>query len=95
MVTTLAVRVSFVALLGAAGGQALAAPQAAPNAGPSSAVKADCICRSVGRTFHLGQEACIRGRVARCEMVLNNTSWRMTGVPCPQASLGEGRRRGN
>ncbi|HEX2727544.1 MAG TPA: hypothetical protein VHN20_17100 [Beijerinckiaceae bacterium] len=48
----------------------------------------DCICRAQGRTFAVGQNACLQTpagpRVAECGMVLNNTSWRVTELPCPE-----------
>jgi len=47
--------------------------------GPST----DCTCRYLGQDFHLGQVACIRGRLARCEKVANNTSWKFIATTCP------------
>ncbi len=35
--------------------------------------------------MQLGQTACIRGRVALCGRVLNNTSWAISKTPCPLA----------
>lgn len=46
-----------------------------------------CTCRYRGRDFRLGESICInsgRGlQVARCEMSLNNTSWKFTDTACP------------
>jgi hypothetical protein len=51
---------------------------------------ADCICRAPGRVFQLGERACLRtpqgSRLAICGMVLNNTSWLFSDVPCPVTS---------
>jgi hypothetical protein len=48
-----------------------------------------CYCRAQGRTFAVGESACLRTaagpRVAECGMVLNNTSWRFTEQPCPES----------
>jgi Flp pilus assembly protein TadG len=50
---------------------------------------ADCFCRAQGRTFAVGETACLRtgegSRVAECGMVLNNTSWQFTARPCPES----------
>jgi hypothetical protein len=49
---------------------------------------ANCICRAQGRTFTVGQNACLQTpagpRIAECGMVLNNTSWHFTEMPCPE-----------
>ena len=50
---------------------------------------ADCICRAEGRTYAVGESACLRtaagARVAQCGMVLNNTSWEFTERSCPDS----------
>jgi hypothetical protein len=59
-------------------GWALAVPAAAdPN----------CKCRLAGERFDLGTVMCIRGKLARCEMFLNNTSWKTIADTCPEARL--------
>ena len=49
----------------------------------------ECICRAQGRTFSVGESACLRTasgpRMAQCGMVLNNTSWQFTERPCPES----------
>lgn len=49
----------------------------------------ECICRAQGRTFTVGESACLRTasgpRMAQCGMVLNNTSWQFTERPCPES----------
>lgn len=49
----------------------------------------DCVCRAQGRTFSVGESACLRtpmgARLAQCGMVLNNTSWTFTERPCPES----------
>lgn len=47
----------------------------------------NCTCRFGGVDFKLGQVVCIRGQLAMCGMVANNTSWRFTGKACPYSSL--------
>ena len=51
----------------------------------------DCICRANGREVHEGQTVCLRTAVgmklARCERVLNNTSWKFSQKPCLFMSL--------
>ena len=51
-----------------------------------------CTCRSTdGSDVELGKTACIRSpqgmTLARCEKVLNNTSWKFLNQPCPGAAL--------
>jgi len=47
----------------------------------------DCSCRHKGGDTPEGQTACIRTnqgmKLARCERVLNNTSWKMLEQSCP------------
>jgi hypothetical protein len=47
-----------------------------------------CVCRAPGRTFDVGQTACLPTpngpRLAECSIVINNTSWRFTDRPCPE-----------
>ena len=50
---------------------------------------ANCYCRAQGRTFAVGETACLRTpagpRLARCGMVLNNTSWEFSERACPES----------
>ncbi len=75
-------RFARIALLGLIGAAALSFPA---NAGPK------CVCRANGTTFEEGQIACIRlpsgNKLARCEKVLNNTSWKMLGDGCPSVLM--------
>ena len=54
---------------------------------------ADCTCRAAGRDFDLGRSICMATptgfRFATCDMVLNNTSWRISSTPCVVASADE------
>ncbi len=63
----------------------LAFPGSAFATGPNG----ECTCRYQGGDVIEGQTACIRTAtgttLARCEMVLNNTSWKMLNQPCPSA----------
>ncbi len=50
-----------------------------------------CRCRHQGSAYRLGDTVCMSThlgvQVARCDLVLNNTSWIPTGVPCTMSSL--------
>lgn len=50
-----------------------------------------CTCSYKGDKIPEGQSACIKTskglEMAQCFRVLNNTSWKFLGVPCPSASL--------
>jgi hypothetical protein len=62
----------------------------------SQAASADgpipCTCRAQGTSFALGAVVCLKTpegpRLARCERVLNNTSWTPLEMPCPTARTG-------
>jgi hypothetical protein len=53
--------------------------------------RADCVCRHPQGKTQQGETACIRTptgpQIAVCEKVLNNSSWRFTGKPCPSAAV--------
>lgn len=65
------------------GGSALLATSV--HAGPN------CTCRHAGGEVAEGQSACIKTpkgmSMARCERVLNNTSWKMLDMPCPYSQV--------
>lgn len=54
----------------------------------------DCTCRHSGGEVEEGQTACIKSptgmKMARCERVLNNTSWKMLDAPCPYSQAPSG-----
>ena len=56
-----------------------------------TAAVADCTCRSQGRDYELGQTVCLPtakgARMATCGMLLNNTSWQFTEMPCVVSRL--------
>jgi hypothetical protein len=59
----------------------------------------DCKCRANGRTYGLGERACLYTpggfRTARCRMVLNVTSWAVEGEEgCVSSGLQPGGARG-
>jgi hypothetical protein len=54
-------------------------------AAASAAAAHDCHCRFSGSTYEQGETVCMRGKVARCGMYLNNSSWRVVADACPQA----------
>jgi hypothetical protein len=59
-----------------------------PVAGDASAHS--CKCRANGRDYEQGQMVCIRGQLARCEMALNNSSWKIISPTCPETELDGG-----
>ena len=66
---------------------ACAAMAAPASAGP------DCKCRYFGKFYGLGENLCIRGQVATCALVLNNSSWQFTGQPCRPSAARQSRPR--
>ncbi|UVK36564.1 hypothetical protein LHFGNBLO_003497 [Mesorhizobium sp. AR10] len=48
-------------------------------------------CLANGKSFQIGQVACLtlagRSHLARCDMVLNNTSWIKVRDDCPENTL--------
>ena len=59
---------------------------AGPPAIAQQASGKDCTCRFNGSDYHLGEIVCLRTnqgpQLAQCDMVLNNTSWSLTGRSC-------------
>ncbi|WP_181172504.1 MULTISPECIES: hypothetical protein [unclassified Mesorhizobium] len=59
-------------------------------AAPAAAFAAE-ECLANGKSYPVGQVACLtvadKSHLARCEMVLNNTSWTKVGDSCPQDML--------
>jgi len=51
----------------------------------------DCTCSHKGAKTPEGQQACIKTskgmQMAECSRVLNNTSWKFLGTPCPTAAV--------
>ena len=51
----------------------------------------ECTCRFSGGEVAEGQTACIKSpngmKMARCEKVLNNTSWKILDTPCPYSQV--------
>ncbi|UUP19308.1 hypothetical protein [Nitratireductor thuwali] len=52
---------------------------------------ADCRCVANGARYVEGEQACLKmpdgPRLARCEKVLNNSSWKMLGRDCSAISM--------
>jgi hypothetical protein len=46
----------------------------------------DCHCRFSGQTYDQGETVCMRGKVALCDMYLNNSSWKVVADACPMAA---------
>jgi len=53
----------------------------------STAYAHNCTCRANGISYKQGQILCIRGQLARCDMNLNNSSWKIIAPTCPEARL--------
>jgi hypothetical protein len=53
----------------------------------AAAAGPECKCRANGQDYRQGQVLCIMAKLRRCEMFLNNTSWKIVADSCPQASL--------
>jgi len=51
----------------------------------------ECTCNNKGTKIPEGQTACIKTnsgmQMAQCSKVLNNTSWKFLGTPCPTAAV--------
>lgn len=73
IITTLCATALFVAIAGVS------------NAGEN------CTCRGNGEDIPEGQTVCLKTasgmKLARCERVLNNTSWKILDSDCPTAAL--------
>lgn len=54
---------------------------------PEAMAGKNCVCKANGRDYHEGDIACIRGRLSRCEMFLNNTTWKEIADDCPEVKL--------
>lgn len=61
---------------------ALTGASTAPVTAGSGAAYRDGRCLAQGERFRLGERVCLRGRIAVCDRVLNNTSWRLTEEAC-------------
>ncbi|MEM5584811.1 hypothetical protein WNZ15_20275 [Roseibium sp. AS2] len=53
----------------------------------AAAQNVSCTCRYQGADYGLGDSICLKSpdgmRMATCDMVLNNTSWKLSDAPCP------------
>jgi len=67
--------------------QILAATIALVALAPSAGAGENCTCRARNVEAIEGQTVCLTtangSQMARCEKVLNNTSWKFLGTPCP------------
>ncbi len=45
--------------------------------------KKPCFCRANGQRYQVGTLTCVRKKIARCIMVLNNPNWSLSNTPCP------------
>ena len=54
---------------------------------PEWAAAHNCTCRANGHSYKQGEIVCIRGKLAKCDMNLNNSSWKIIAPTCPEANL--------
>lgn len=58
---------------------------------PQTSAFADCKCLANGRVYNHGQLACLKlpngEQLARCDMVLNNSSWKKVRDGCPVSEV--------
>ncbi|WP_186394072.1 hypothetical protein [Stappia sp. TSB10GB4] len=58
--------------------------------GSSAGTRPDCPCRYFGVKYRIGETVCLRGpdgpRLARCSMMLNNTTWETLDRSCPTSA---------
>ena len=47
----------------------------------------NCKCRANGQEYEQGQVLCIFSKLMRCDMQLNNSSWKVIAPSCPQSIL--------
>ena len=69
---------------------AVASAAAVPAAMPIASLAGEnCTCRGNGQDVPEGQTICLKtasgAKLARCERVLNNTSWKILDSDCPLA----------
>lgn len=79
-----------VAAMMSTGGSGLAQPErewpsARHGRTMTSHDPAECTCRAAGVSHAIGAEICLGGRLVRCAMDLNVTSWQKTETPCPES----------
>jgi hypothetical protein len=54
---------------------------------PAALAGPDCTCRANGKDYKQGQVLCIASKLRRCEMYLNNTSWKVISEDCPLTKM--------
>ncbi|WP_245566139.1 hypothetical protein [Stappia stellulata] len=63
----------------------------AAGAASQQDARASCTCRYFGQDYQLGETVCLRGpngmQLARCSMLLNNTTWKPLEDGCPTTRL--------
>lgn len=60
-------------------------PVAKPVADPQLKAEKPCECRARGEVFVTGDQTCLNGMIAVCDMEQNVTTWRMTRQSCPSS----------
>jgi hypothetical protein len=57
------------------------------NAFAGDVAHKDCRCRANDKEYSQGAVLCLFGKLARCEMNLNNSTWKIVAQTCPQAKV--------
>ena len=68
-------------------GAAFAVTLTAPLPVLADAGDPKCQCRYQGQRYNIGEFACIRSKMARCDMFLNNTTWTFLEDSCGSVLL--------
>jgi len=79
-------RIAFQLAIGAALAVTLSAPLPALADGAKPG-DPKCQCRYQGQRYNIGEFACIRAKIARCDMFLNNTTWTFLDDSCGSVLL--------
>jgi hypothetical protein len=62
---------------------------------PATGQRIPCLCRFKGEDYRLGASVCMNTHVgtviARCDLELNNTTWKPTDQPCVVSRAPDGR----
>lgn len=53
---------------------------------PSVGLGHNCKCRANGENYALGKILCVQGKLSRCELNQNVTSWKVIASICPVTS---------
>jgi hypothetical protein len=78
---------TVILALGASTGSAHHRPVVVNNQRVAADATQICECRARGKAYTVGEQICLNGKVAICDMNQNVTTWRSTQTFCPNARL--------